>query len=152
RAFLVKSGISLFLRVVRMLTILRISIGIVRILALHLLHTRMVLIIPIHQGENSKISASIITDITSRLQFFHIIEHHGGTGGQTILVDGQRIADRLRLYNPAAYHFLTTNPIHFQYIENGVSLLAREPVIKLGEDNQMIQFRFNNNDRAPELM
>ncbi len=82
------------------------------------------------------------------LQVFHCLEYEG-TGGESILVDGFRIADELRRNDPAAFRTLASVPVTGRYIEPGVHLEATRPVFRLGPDGELLQVTFNNYDRAP---
>jgi trimethyllysine dioxygenase len=81
------------------------------------------------------------------LQLFHCLEF-AGTGGESILVDGFRIADELRAYDREAYETLARVEVTGQYIGDGVHLMASRPVLR-HEHGQLVQVSFNNYDRAP---
>lgn len=91
------------------------------------------------------------------LQFFRIAERTGG-GGDTILVDGFNIVKQLQKNSPSAYRLLSTLPILWHYIEEDVYMHALKPVVRFSEGHEMyaqsggremLQFSFNNDDRAP---
>ncbi len=81
------------------------------------------------------------------LQLFHCLEF-SGKGGESILVDGFRIADELRDDDPEAYETLSTVEVTGQYIGDGAHLMAARPVLR-HEHGQLVQVSFNNYDRAP---
>jgi trimethyllysine dioxygenase len=47
----------------------------------------------------------------SGIQLFHLLEHTGGNGGASLLVDGFYVASILRDLYPEAYHLLSSVPI-----------------------------------------
>ncbi len=81
------------------------------------------------------------------LQLFHCLEF-AGTGGESILVDGFRIAGELRARDREAYETLARVEVTGQYIGDGVHLMASRPVLR-HEHGQLVQVSFNNYDRAP---
>ena len=81
------------------------------------------------------------------LQLFHCL-HFAGSGGESILVDGFRIADELRAADPEAYETLSSVEVTGQYIGEGTHLMATRPIF--GHDKgRLVQVTFNNYDRAP---
>lgn len=75
-------------------------------------------------------------------QVFHILEHTGGTGGSTILVDGFNSINQLREQNPTAFALLTKLQIPHEFLDKGVSIQSEEPVIKLDpRTNEIVQLR-----------
>jgi trimethyllysine dioxygenase len=80
------------------------------------------------------------------LQLFHCLEFEG-LGGESILVDGFRIAAELRAEDPQAHDTLARIEVPGQYIGDGAHLLARRPVLR-HEHGELIQVSFNNYDRA----
>ena len=81
------------------------------------------------------------------LQFFHCLEF-SGAGGESVLVDGFRIADALRTRDPEAYATLSRVEVTGQYIGDGAHLMATRPVFR-HEHGRLVQVTFNNYDRAP---
>jgi trimethyllysine dioxygenase len=81
------------------------------------------------------------------LQLFHCLEF-SGEGGESILVDGFRVADELREHDPEAYATLSTVEVTGQYIGDGAHLIASRPVLR-HEHGELVQVSFNNYDRAP---
>lgn len=82
------------------------------------------------------------------LQVFHCLGFDG-EGGESILVDGLRIAEDLRRDEPGAFRVLTSVGVTGRYIEPGVHLRATRPVFRLDRDGRVVQVSFNNYDRAP---
>jgi gamma-butyrobetaine dioxygenase len=70
-------------------------------------------------------------------------------GGLSTVVDGFRIAERLRDESPDLFEALTTFPARFEYAgEVGVRLSSRRPVIELAPDGRLQAVRFNNRSAA----
>ena len=82
------------------------------------------------------------------LQMFCCLEREGN-GGESILVDGFAIADLLRRTDPSAFETLTRVVVQSHYVEPGIHLTAKRPVIRLDHAGNIEQISFNNYDRAP---
>lgn len=66
-------------------------------------------------------------------------------GGLSTVVDGFRIAERLRDESPELFEALTVFPARFEYAgEAGVRLSSRRPVIELAPGGRLQAIRFNN--------
>lgn len=85
------------------------------------------------------------------LQLFHCLAFDG-TGGESTLVDGFKIADILRQEDPESFALLTTIGVTGQYLGDGVHLRATHPVIGLDDRGDCRQIAYNNHDRAPFLL
>lgn len=81
------------------------------------------------------------------LQMFNCLQFDG-RGGESILVDGFAIADRIRAEHPHAYDTLTRCSVPGQYLEPGVHLRAERPPFRLDAKGELQQLTFNNYDRA----
>jgi trimethyllysine dioxygenase len=81
-------------------------------------------------------------------QMFHCLKFDG-TGGESTLVDGFKIADQIRQSDPMAFEVLSTVKVPAQYLGDGVHLRAEHPVIGLDHNNDFAQVAYNNYDRAP---
>lgn len=79
---------------------------------------------------------------------FHLY-HFDGVGGQTIAVDGHKVAYDLKNKYKDAYDFFTTTPLPFHYIDNRHYLYDKKTIFQLDEQSNMQRFSFNNDDRAP---
>jgi trimethyllysine dioxygenase len=88
------------------------------------------------------------------LQCFHLL-HHDGTGGQSLFVDGFKVAkDLLSLY-PKSFEILSS--IRIQAHSAGDSNVWIQPLPKSGfpvlnldpVTKELYQIRFNNDDRSP---
>lgn len=71
-------------------------------------------------------------------------------GGDSVVVDGFRVAERLRDEDSRAFDLLTRYCARFDYSGvQGVRLRARRPMIELAPDGELIAVRFNNRSAAP---
>jgi trimethyllysine dioxygenase len=85
------------------------------------------------------------------LQMLHCL-YFDGTGGDSTLVDGFKIADVLRESEPELFHVLSTVPIPGQYIGDGAHLMSTRPVFRHDHSGDLVQVSYNNSDRAPFLL
>ncbi len=70
-------------------------------------------------------------------------------GGNSIVVDGFKAAQRLREESAEDFDLLTRYPVRFEYAGSAdVRLSAKRPLIELGPDGEMIAIRFNNRSAA----
>jgi len=72
-----------------------------------------------------------------------------GTGGDSTLVDGFKVADTIRQTDPKAFEVLTEIKVPAHYLGDGVHLRAEHPVISLDHNGDLRQIAYNNYDRAP---
>lgn len=84
-------------------------------------------------------------------QLLHCI-HFDGTGGESSIVDGLRIARDLREQAPEHFRTLSTVAVPGQYIGDGSHLMAARPVFRHDHTGTLVQVSFNNSDRAPFLL
>jgi gamma-butyrobetaine dioxygenase len=71
-------------------------------------------------------------------------------GGDSLVIDGFRVAQRIREENFHHFRLLSTYPARFEYAgAAGVRLKAKRPIIELGPDGELIAIRFNNRSLAP---
>ena len=68
-------------------------------------------------------------------------------GGESIMVDGARLAADLKASQPQIYHDLTRIGVTGLYKGDGVALRARRPILRLDETGRLVQVTFNNYDR-----
>ncbi|GGH27404.1 gamma-butyrobetaine dioxygenase [Cribrihabitans marinus] len=88
-------------------------------------------------------------DPVPTLQILYCLEN-SAEGGESIVVDGFRAAERLREEDPAGFALLAGHPARFEYRgTEGVCLRARRPMIELSPDGQLQAIRFNNRSTAP---
>jgi trimethyllysine dioxygenase len=85
------------------------------------------------------------------LQMLHCL-HFDGTGGESTLVDGFKIADVLRSTEPELFDVLSTVAIPGQYIGDGAHLMSARPVFRHDHAGALVQVSYNNSDRAPFLL
>jgi trimethyllysine dioxygenase len=81
-------------------------------------------------------------------QMFHCLKFDG-SGGESTLVDGFRVAEQLLKSDPLAFEVLTCVQVPAQYLGDGVHLKAEHPVIGLDGNGDFAQIAYNNYDRAP---
>jgi len=66
-------------------------------------------------------------------------------GGESVVVDGFRAAERLQAEDPCGFALLTRHCARFEYAGSaGVRLKSKRPMIELGPDGELIGIRFNN--------
>ena len=88
-------------------------------------------------------------DPTPTLQLLYCLES-SAAGGENMVVDGFRAAQRLRDENPAWFDVLAGHCARFEYAgEAGVKLQSRAPMIELRPDGELVGIRFNNRSTAP---
>ena len=68
-------------------------------------------------------------------------------GGETIMVDGARIAERLAAEQPQVHADLARIGVTGIYKGDGVVLRARRPILRHDETGRLAQISFNNYDR-----
>ena len=85
------------------------------------------------------------------LQMLHCL-YFDGTGGESTLVDGFKIADVFRAKEPELFDVLSTVAIPGQYIGDGSHLMAARPVFRHDHTGALVQVSYNNSDRAPFLL
>ena len=70
-------------------------------------------------------------------------------GGDSIVVDGFKVAERLQTEDPESFELLSSHSARFAYEgTRGVRLKAKRPMIELGPDGELIAIRFNNRSAA----
>ena len=70
-------------------------------------------------------------------------------GGDSIVVDGFKVAERLQAEHPSGFDLLSRHCARFAYEGSpGVRLRAKRPMIELGPDGELIAIRFNNRSAA----
>lgn len=85
------------------------------------------------------------------LQMLHCL-YFDGTGGESMMVDGFKIADVLRSTEPGLFDVLSDVAIPGQYIGDGAHLMAARPVFRHDHNGTLVQVSYNNSDRAPFLL
>jgi trimethyllysine dioxygenase len=81
-------------------------------------------------------------------QLFHCLQFDG-SGGDSTLVDGFKVADQIRRTDPPAFQTLSSVKVPAQYLGDGVHLRAEHSVIALDHNGDFSQIAYNNYDRAP---
>ncbi|CAN1500898.1 TauD Probable taurine catabolism dioxygenase [Burkholderiaceae bacterium] len=70
-------------------------------------------------------------------------------GGDSIVVDGFKVAERLKAENSSGFELLTKHCARFAYEgAKGIRLRSKRPLIELGPDGELIAVRFNNRSAA----
>ncbi|MGR3759402.1 2-trimethylaminoethylphosphonate dioxygenase [Roseobacteraceae bacterium NS-SX3] len=88
-------------------------------------------------------------DPVPTLQILYCLEN-SAEGGDSIVVDGFRAAERLRAEDPDGFALLAGYPARFEYKgADGVHLRSRRPMIELSPDGELVGIRFNNRSSAP---
>ncbi|MCX4161135.1 MULTISPECIES: gamma-butyrobetaine dioxygenase [Paraburkholderia] len=83
-------------------------------------------------------------DPVPTLQVLYCLEN-SATGGENMVVDGFRVAERLQQESPRGFDLLTRYCARFEYIGSaGVHLRSRRPMIELMPDGELVGVRFNN--------
>jgi trimethyllysine dioxygenase len=85
------------------------------------------------------------------LQMLHCLSFDG-TGGESTLVDGFKIAEVMRTEDRDLFDVLATVAIPGQYIGDGSHLMAARPVFRHDHNGTLVQVSYNNADRAPFLL
>jgi trimethyllysine dioxygenase len=81
-------------------------------------------------------------------QMFHCLQFDG-TGGDSTLVDGFKVADDILRTDREALEVLSSVKVPAQYLGDGVHLRAEHPIIGLDAHGEPAQIAYNNYDRAP---
>ncbi|HSF96073.1 MAG TPA: TauD/TfdA family dioxygenase, partial [Thermohalobaculum sp.] len=88
-------------------------------------------------------------DPVPTLQILYCLEN-SAEGGESMVVDGFRAAERLRGEDPHGFALLSGHCARFEYAGSaGVRLSARRPMIELAPDGEIVAIRFNNRSAAP---
>ena len=74
--------------------------------------------------------------------------HYNATGGESIMVDGFKIAENIKQESKDLFNLLSEIEVKGQYIGDGVFLEAKRPILRLNDKRKLIQVSFNNYDRA----
>ena len=72
-------------------------------------------------------------------------------GGESIMVDGFRVARDIARARPEIFQTLCNVPIEGEYRGDGVVLRAERPVFRCNRSGQLVQVSFNNYDRSRKL-
>ena len=87
-------------------------------------------------------------DPVPTLQILYCLEN-SAEGGESMVVDGFRAAERLREENKEAFQLLAGHCARFEYAgSSGVHLQSKRPLIDLLPDGELASIRFNNRSAA----
>ncbi len=82
------------------------------------------------------------------LQILYCLEN-AAEGGDNLVVDGFRVAERLHAENPEGFALLARHRARFEYRGSGeVHLSAERPMIEVQGDGEITAIRFNNRSTA----
>jgi gamma-butyrobetaine dioxygenase len=70
-------------------------------------------------------------------------------GGESIFVDGFRVAEELKAEDPGAFHLLTSTPVMFAFQNSTAQLEAGRPMIQLSARGELQAVHYNNRALAP---
>jgi gamma-butyrobetaine dioxygenase len=88
-------------------------------------------------------------DPVPQLQLLHCLEA-AGEGGESVVVDGFAVAERLRREAPGAFELLTKTKVPFRYVEPGsVDLRHVAPLIELDAGSELRAVRYNSRSIGP---
>ena len=83
------------------------------------------------------------------LQILYCLEN-SADGGESQVIDGFKVATRLRGEDPAGFELLAKFCVQFEFAgTSGVKLRSRCSIIELAADGELIAVRFNNRSAAP---
>lgn len=87
-------------------------------------------------------------DPVPTIQILYCLEN-SAKGGENMVVDGFKCAERLRAENPRGFDLLSRYNARFEFSgDDGVCLRSRRPMIELAPDGEIIGIRFNNRSAA----
>uniref|UniRef100_A0A1B6EFC3 Trimethyllysine dioxygenase, mitochondrial n=1 Tax=Clastoptera arizonana TaxID=38151 RepID=A0A1B6EFC3_9HEMI len=84
------------------------------------------------------------------LQIFHCIQHDG-EGGDTLLVDGFRAAEDVRLADPSSFNSLKRIATEFVCIDRGNHYSCCTPSLTFTSNGQLEMIRYNVYDRSSRI-
>jgi len=88
-------------------------------------------------------------DPVPQLQLLHCLAA-AVEGGESVVVDGFAVAERLRRAAPEDFAVLTRTPVAFRYVERGaVDLRHTAPLIECDVEGRVRTVRYNNRSVAP---
>jgi gamma-butyrobetaine dioxygenase len=73
-------------------------------------------------------------------------------GGESLFADGFKVAEDLRVQDPAAFRLLSTHPMEFRFHDDACDIRASGPAIELDTAGRITRIRFNNWLRAPMVL
>ena len=90
------------------------------------------------------------------LQLLHCLVAESD-GGESVVVDGFAVAERLRAEAPEDFQLLTRHSVPFAFRSKDADLQSRSPLIELDAEGQVAAVRYNNRsaaalDLAPDLL
>lgn len=107
-------------------------------------------VVSMHNPDSTAYTALALplhTDLPSRrgqpgFQFLHCLVHEA-RGGESVFVDGFRVAEILKREDPAAYEMLSTEQVEYRFFNAGGDYRFRSEVLKLDQQRGLVEIRFN---------
>ncbi len=88
-------------------------------------------------------------DPVPTMQILYCLENTA-EGGDSMVVDGFRVAERLQSEMPEGFAMLANYCARFEYAgDKGIRLTSKRPMIELAPDGELTGIRFNNRSCAP---
>jgi [2-(trimethylamino)ethyl]phosphonate dioxygenase len=88
-------------------------------------------------------------DPVPTMQILYCLEN-SAEGGDSMVVDGFRAAQRLKAESPSGFDLLSRYCARYEYSgEESVRLKTKKPMIELQPDGELVGIRFNNRSTAP---
>jgi gamma-butyrobetaine dioxygenase len=66
------------------------------------------------------------------------------SGGESVFVDGFKVAEDLRLESPQAFAILSSQPVEFRFHDETCDIRHRSSVLELDREGRLMRVRFNN--------
>ena len=80
---------------------------------------------------------------------FHLF-HFDGTGGQSVLVDGLKLAEEISTRDPEHFRILSSVPLPYHHTDSECRMCSTYVPFTLDpETGQVVEVHFNNADRMP---
>jgi gamma-butyrobetaine dioxygenase len=65
-------------------------------------------------------------------------------GGESVFVDGFRVAEDLRIAHPEAFNLLSTHAIEYRFHDDNCDIRTTAPIIEVDREGRLTRIRFNN--------
>lgn len=89
------------------------------------------------------------SEYTPGVQFLHCLKSAGNMGGESVLVDGFKVAEVLREQDPNAFNLLSTYPVPWYFRTKKFDYTFRGCVIELDKNGNVKSLRYNQANRLP---
>jgi gamma-butyrobetaine dioxygenase len=74
------------------------------------------------------------------------------TGGESVFVDGFRVAEDLRIEHGQAFKLLSTHAIEYRFHDDTCDIRTTAPIIEVDREGRLTRIRFNNWLRAAMIV